>query len=422
MPPPTGHFEGPITYQGTELRASLDLREVGPGKLQGEVQLADRQNLRLPAQQITYQHPRLTVQWATGETTDFTVSITREGDFLKGKFKADTVEVEVEVEVLLVRRGEAEPLPYREQPLRFASGSSTLTGRLLVPDDTLAAHPAVVVLQNAPQRTTPSVQLLTELLARQGFTVLIIAGQPSTAAPIPPDSLATHVLAAARALGHVAGVDSSRVGLAGSGSNATVLALAAGKDDKGSSAIRFIIALSAPGTSNAAREAEEVAQVLRKQNATAADQRLVALARTQLVQYVQRAGRGDTSRLHRNLQKIAPQPWAKFTGLPATIPAGSELDQPRWRELAFDPRTAWEQVRVPVLLLYGGADTTLNVQATAVRLRGTTGSRRGSVVRVYAGADQHLLLPMGTREGKWQWPRPAPDYVDDLIGWLRERM
>jgi hypothetical protein len=73
-------------------------------------------------------------------------------------------------------------------------------------------------------------------------------------------------------------------------------------------------------------------------------------------------------------------------------------------------------------LLYGGADTTLNVQASAARLRGSAGSRGGSAVRVYAGANEHLLLPMSADSGKWQWPRPAPGYVNDLVGWLRERL
>jgi pimeloyl-ACP methyl ester carboxylesterase len=198
--------------------------------------------------------------------------------------------------------------------------------------------------------------------------------------------------------------------------------MAAIQDDKKDSAIRFLIAVGAPGTSPAARAAAQTTQILRKQGASLADQRLVALTHGQLEEYVQREGRGDTNRLHRNLRKIAPQPWAKLTGLPTRVPTRAELDQPRWREMAFDPHRTWAQVRVPVLLLYGGADTTLNVQASAARLRGSAGSRGGSAVRVYADADEHLLLPMSADNGKWQWPRPAPGYVNDLIGWLRERL
>jgi dienelactone hydrolase len=395
------------------------LREVQPGKLQGEVQLADHQNLSLPVQQITYQHPRLTVRWTTGTTTDFTINFTREGDFLKGKFTADSAEADI----LLVRRGEAEPLPYREQPIRFKNGSNALAGTLLMPDDTLQVHPAVVMLQNAPQRSSLSMQILTDLLARRGVVVLLMAGRPSTATTSgSPDSLATDVLAAAQALRRVAGVDSTQIGLVGSGAGATALALAANKDDKKNSVINFVVALGAPGSSNAAREAEQVTRALRKQRASAADQRLVALTRSQLEQYMRRDGRGDTMKLHRNLRKIAPQPWAAHTGLPTRVPSRAELESPQWRELAFDPRTVWEQVRVPVLLLYGGADTTLNVQASASRLRGSAGQRRGSLVRVYAGADQDLLLPAGKQDEKWQWPRPVPGYVDEITAWLRERI
>ncbi|GAB2456876.1 hypothetical protein GCM10011375_05160 [Hymenobacter qilianensis] len=419
LPPPTGHFEGPITYQGTELRAMLDLREVKPGQLQGEVRLADRQNLSLPAQQITYQHPRLTVRWATGATSDFTINLTREGDFLKGKFTADSTAAEI----LMVRRGDAEPLPYLEQPLRVRSGGRMLPAIVLLPDDTLQVHPAVVLLQNAPQRMPLAMHILTDLLARRGVVVMLVAGRPAAAATgVSPDSLAADVLAAARALKRVAGVDTTQIGLVGSGSGATALAMATSRDDKENSLIKYVVALGAPGTSNAAKEAEEIDRKLRQQDASVADRRLVALARTQLEQYVRREGRGDTTKLHRNLRKIAPQPWAATTGLPTWVPGKDELTQPKWQELVFDPRAVWEQVRVPVLLLYGGADTTLNVQASANRLRGNAGRRRGSVVRVYAGADQQLLLPAGTQNGKWQWPRPVPGYVDDLTAWLRERL
>ena len=419
LPPPTGHYEGPITYQGTELRASLDLREVQPGQLQGEVRLADRQELSLPVQQITYQHPRLTVRWATGGATDFTVAFTREGDFLKGKFTADSADADI----LLVRRGEAEALAYRQQALRYRSGATTLAGTLLIPDDTLLTHPAVVVLQNAPQQSSLALQLLTDLLARRGFMVLLTSGRPAGSTSMNADSLAADVLAAARALGRVAGVDSSRVGVVGAGSGATVVGLAATTDDKDKKAVSFVVALGAPGTSNAARQAEQVARALRQQGASTPEQRLVARTRTQLEQYVQREGRGDTTQLHRNLQKIAPQPWFGVTELPTRIPSRAELGQPQWRELTFDPRIVWEKVRVPVLLLYGAADTTLNAEVSARRLRGAGGgSRRGSVVRVYAAADHQLLLPAGAREGKWQWPRPAPSYVDDLTAWLRQQM
>ncbi|WP_084445860.1 hypothetical protein [Hymenobacter roseosalivarius] len=419
LPPPTGHFEGPITYQGTELRATLDLREIKPGQLQGEVRLADRQGLSLPVQQITYQHPRLTVRWATGAASDFVINLTREGDFLKGKFTADSTEAEI----LMVRRGDAEPLPYLEQALPVRIGGRMLPATVLMPDDTLRVHPAVVLLQNAPQRTPLAVQILTDLLARRGVVVMLVAGRPATAAAsVSPDSLAADVLAAARALKRVAGVDTTQIGLVGSGSGATALALAAGKDDKENSLIKYVVALGAPGTSNAARVTELIDRQLRQQDASAADRRLVTLTRAQLEQYVRREGRGDTTKLHRNLRKIALQPWAATTGLPTRVPSKAELEQPKWQELVFDPRAVWEQVRIPVLLLYGGADTTLNVQASADRLRGNAGRRRGSVVRIYAGADQQLLLPAGTQNGKWQWPRPVPDYVDDLTAWLRERL
>ena len=100
-------------------------------------------------------------------------------------------------------------------------------------DDTLQAHPAVVMLQNAPQHRTLAIDhILTDLLRGVVWWVMVVAGRPTTvAATVSPDSLAADVLEAAPALKRVAG--SIRRKLAcGQRQRRYGVALAASQDDQ----------------------------------------------------------------------------------------------------------------------------------------------------------------------------------------------
>lgn len=192
VPLPTGHYEGPINYRGSQLRVALDLRETTPGQLQGEVSFPENPGISFPAQQLRYQEPQLRLDERLGQAGGISLQAIREGDFLRGVLSWDSVQADF----VWVRRGEAAPRGYREQRLQL--GAQTATLRL--PEDTLATHPAVVLL-NIP--AGPAARL-----TRQGFVTLVLP------LPATPDSALLQTIGGAlAALRNQAGVDSSRVGL-----------------------------------------------------------------------------------------------------------------------------------------------------------------------------------------------------------------
>ena len=321
---PTGHYEGPVTYQGTELRAILDLRQSASGQLEADLRFPENQGLGFPAENLRYNAPLLRFEQQPNATENIVVEAILEGDFWRGTFATDSARAEL----LLVRRGKADPRPYGSQALTIRYGSQNMSSTLRLPDDTLRQHQALVLL---PDSTT-NLNRTADLLARQGVATLI-----TQAAPGVPDSAAGQMAQAALAtLRATPGVDTTQVGLWLTGAK-TPLALAIAMRGKVKPA--FVVVQGVPVTSTEAQ-----------------------------------------------------QPFRNVT-----------------------------RQRVPVLALYGGADTTLNVRESTRRLRSAFASR-GSAVRLYPKANHDLLLPGGARaDGKWEWPHPAAGYVDELLAWLQAR-
>ena len=59
LPLPTGHYEGPVTYQSTDLRVTLDVREPTPGQLQADLYFPDVAGISFPVVKLRYEEPQL---------------------------------------------------------------------------------------------------------------------------------------------------------------------------------------------------------------------------------------------------------------------------------------------------------------------------------------------------------------------------
>ncbi|WP_156126430.1 alpha/beta hydrolase family protein [Hymenobacter sp. DG25B] len=214
LPLPTGHFEGPVTIQGTELRAALDLREVAPGKLQAELSFPAVPGMEVPLNEVHYTEPQLHFEQQGGFPGHVTVNAIREGDFLRGSFLLDSLRAEF----VWVRRGPAAPRQYQEQAVRLQAGNQRQIATLYLPEDTVARHPVMVVL---PDSVTSAVgPARAAWLARQGVASLLLA--PAASKNAPTDSSARQwVEAAFSALRTTPTIDTARVALWVRGTAAT---------------------------------------------------------------------------------------------------------------------------------------------------------------------------------------------------------
>lgn len=329
VPALTGHFEGPVTYQGTDLRVALDVRETAPGRLQADMHFPEIPGISFPVADLRYREPQLHFEQQPGQPGNITVNAVREGDFLRGIFTWDTIQTQF----VWVRRGQAASRPYREQSIQLPGMAAGGAALLLIPQDTAQRYPAVVLLPDLP--TVGAAATRADLLARHGFVVLVAPAVATDSLSL-ADSVAYRTTAAALAACRAeSSIDTARVGLWVRGGNAALAARAA-------------------------------------------------------------------LRAHSKCR------FAVLEGVPVAARAGA---QP-YQQLAR---------RLPVLGLYGAADTTLNVRESVRRLRLAL-SGRASTVRLYPKANRNLTVVGYTNaEGQWQWPQPAPGYVNDLLTWLRQQ-
>ena len=333
LPLPAGHYEGPVTYQGTDLRVTLDVREPRPGQLQADLHFPDVAGISFPVAKLRYKEPQLYFEQEPGQPGNVTVSAIREGDFLRGLFTWDTIQTEF----VWARRGQAAPRPYREQSARLpemgGAGRPGAFARFLIPQDTALRYPAVALLPDAA--TAGAAATRADLLARHGFVVLLV---PPPTSPNTPDSVLiqrTNVaLQTCRAEGSV---DSSRIGVWVRGRQAQAVAIGAAE----------------------------------------------------------------------------ARPVVAFVILEG-VPVASSADAKPFQQLA--------RQRIPMLGLYGTADTTVQAAESARRLRAAISFQRRNAVRVYPKANRNLTIAgVTTAQGQWQWPQPAPGYADELLTWLRQQ-
>ncbi|MBD2714384.1 hypothetical protein KBK19_04990 [Microvirga sp. STR05] len=197
---PTGHYEGTVAYQGTELVATLDLREVSPGQLEADVRFPQNEGLSFPAANLSYTEPQLLLNSPAGGSS---ISAIREGDFLRGVFALDSIKADF----VWVRRGKALPRAYQTKQQPAARGLPSLT--LLIPQDTLASHPAVALF--AGPAAEPAARLRAAQLAGQGIVATVVVLPP---APQPADSaLLQSAVQVLQALRREPAVDTLRIGM-----------------------------------------------------------------------------------------------------------------------------------------------------------------------------------------------------------------
>ena len=132
-----------------------------------------------------------------------------------------------------------------------------------------------------------------------------------------------------------------------------------------------------------------------------------------------RTDRGRES-LEAELARVANAPWRRASSIPRRLPSGPALEGWYWRGRTLDPLPAWRALRVPALVVFGGADELLPAPASAARIARALDDAGSPdhVIKTFPSAS-HVLrrLPLAAG-GPWDWPRAAPGYVDLVTQWM----
>ena len=319
-----------------------------------------------------------------------------------------------------LHRKPADVTPYREEPVRFRNGTIDLAGSLLLPEGK-GPFPAVVFVHASGPATRDASRFLADQFARRRVAVLIYdkRGTGESKGDYRKstfDDLAGDALVAVELLSHRDDILPNAIGLHGTSQGGWIAPLAASR----SNAIHFLILVSGPAVSPEASELFSVQANMRSEGYDeAAITAAVALAKLKF-QFA-RTGEG-WEEYSTAAEKAKGEKWFPLVRAPLRRDNSSFT---AWKLInSYDPIPALQNLRCPVLAIFGGADTTFDVPDTVAKMRAalakTSGApATGSVFKVFADATHDIYV--WSKPGEpFSWPVFAEGYLDLTFKWLLE--
>ncbi|HEV3167434.1 MAG TPA: alpha/beta hydrolase [Isosphaeraceae bacterium] len=326
--------------------------------------------------------------------------------------------------------GDPSETRFQTKEVRFTNRNDTLAGVLVLPR-TPGPHPAVAfVLGSGPADRSyyGMAPWLWAHFASHGIACLSWdkPGQGHSTGDFNSQSFrdrADEALAAVRFLQTRAEIQADRVGLWGhsQGGAAAPLAASLSRD------VAFLIEVSGSQVGAWQQDIFRVEAELRADGFPEADI-AEALKFTQMRMDLIR-GKGPFEELERTHAAVEKQPWFAYVGRCDRV-----LFYGARRLVDFDPGPVWEQVRCPVLAIYGDRDTSLPAEKSLpIIKRGLArAGNRDVTIRVFPKADHGLVITEtgGPKEAKTRSkarqngsePEFAPGYLNTMSDWLAERV
>ncbi len=308
--------------------------------------------------------------------------------------------------------------------ITFVSRGARLTGTLYYASG--ARHrPAVVVLHGAssPSSNLPLYRHFEEMLPPLGINVFVFDRRGSGDSEgrrqdsYNFDILAEDGRAAARALASDPRVDASRIGYWGISQGGWLALLAASKENKAS----FAIAVSAPMTTPDVQMNFAVANILRIKGYSDSVIDQAVDARNKVDDYLR--GQVDGTIAQKALDAVRRQPWFPLIYMDDKLEAPEESS---WlKQMQFDPMAILDDVRAPILFVYGQADPWVPVELSRERLESLSERHANIEIRIVDGSDHTMMQgvdPKNQIDPKF-FPSEAPDspaYFALLGAWFAQ--
>lgn len=305
------------------------------------------------------------------------------------------------------------------QAVVFQNAGATLRGTLYRPDVS-SAVPAVVAFHGASNGRA-SDALYDHL--RQGFPAIGVAvlifdrrgsgNSTGTLAEVDYQTLADDGIAGARAIAKLPAIDSKRIGYWGLSQGGWLAILAGARDPNAD----FVISVSAPLTTPEAQMEFAMANRLAILGYSQADVNAMLAARKAWTAYLR--GQGTREEAVRALNAIAAKPWFDVMYLPSPAELTKTPSSSSWRkEMDDDMFLALDNVRVPVLCIYGGADPWIPVQTTVDRLRVLERAHANVTDAVIANASHEMAFEPKEHMDVGAAKPESPAYFMLVASWL----
>ena len=443
----SGHWEGEIVLPTGALQVMLDFERDSEGDGEGwtgtiDIPAQSAKGLPLEAILVEGAHATFAIAGVPGEPTFSGVLSDGEltGDFTQGPARLTFRLGREAVEVARRPQDPVPPLPYLEEEVIYTNGDVTLAGTLTLPPGDGPFPAAVLVTGSGAQNRDEEIfnhrpfRVLADHLTRRGIAVLRsddrgVGGSTGNIADSTTSDFAGDALAAVELLRGRADIAADRVGIIGHSEGGLVGPLAASR----SPAVAWVVLLAGPGVSGA-----EILPLQAGLLARAAGEDGDVEAQMALVEQMAAAvlGEPDEEVLRSRLRELA-QRQVELGGEAVREMLGDDpdafIDQqiaqlltPWFRYfLAYDPRPALRQVRVPVLAVNGALDLQVDADQNLPEVERALreGGNEDVTVKRLAGLN-HLFqhASTGTVEEYGEIEETISPEVLELIGdWINDR-
>lgn len=307
--------------------------------------------------------------------------------------------------------------PLRTRDVTLSNGAAVLHGTFMQPAGD-GPHPAVVLVHgSSPQgRNSWGYRSMADFFLRRGFAVLYYdkrgvgasTGSWNTTSFPNITDLAADLQAAVAWVRAQPGTDAGRVGVFG-GSQALWVSARAAAAASAHNAIDFMILRGAPSVTPEVQELQRV-----RYSSDSDSIARLAVQHTRVYFDVVR-GADRWGELARSVAHIRAQPWGE-----ELLQADARDDLYWWQHnYAFDPAPDLRRLRIPMLFLYGEADTVVPPAENAARMADLV-TLAPATFLIFPRANHILDTPSGPdATGQWRFPRRAPGSFEAIDAWLR---
>ncbi len=319
-----------------------------------------------------------------------------------------------------LERAKEEPLPYKQEEVRFRNGKVTLAGTLTIPLSK-GSHPAIAFTHGGGPDTRDLSRFYADLFARRGIASLIYdkRGVGASSADLVDwgrssfDDLAGDALAGVQFLKTRKEINPRKIGLYGPSNGGWVVELAAAR----SKDVAFLIVLSGGAIPSWESEVYRVEAETRAEGFSE-DETRAAVAFMRQKFEVARTGQG-WEQFAALIEQSRKEKWSPFVAAPRSL----ELLQEAWQgQFKYDPYTDIQKLKIPVLAIFGELDTEVpaNQIADTTRKALRSSKSRDYTVKVFPRATHGILV--FPEEGKpWHFFRYADGFLDLMTDWVSKQ-
>ena len=445
-PAPAGHFEGAITVMGRDLEIKVDFK-TAQGGLAATMDIPVQGAIGLPLSSVRFDTPKIRFELSAGPgVAAFDGEV--KGDEIAGKFLQAGAEG-----TFRLKRGAAvkpeppkeAPPPYKQEEVKFKNGDqATLAGTLTLPA-TGGPHPAVVLITGSgPQNRDEEIfgfkpfKLLADHLTRNGIAVLRyddrgVGASTGSASQATSEDFSLDAAAAVAFLRTRPEIDTARIGLLGHSEGGIVAPMVAAR--KGG--IAFVVMMSGMGVIGEKILLDQAELIGRAEGSSEKD-----LAREKELQQrifaAVRSGKGwDEARAEVKkaaLARVAEMPEAQRKTIPdpdkyADMMIEGQLSMAKspWFRffLDYDPALALENLKCPVLALFGEKDLQVPAEPNrkAVVAALAKGGNADVTVKVFPGANYlyQAAVTGGVSEYATLKKEFVPGFLVTISQWILEK-